>query len=111
VSGHLAARDTPPPRLRFTPRAGILAVIAMALLLYMAVPLRTYLAQRSRMAQLDRQTQILRGQNTQLQWQVSQLEDPAYLQKIARECLGMVGPGEISFIIVPKSGPAKLPAC
>jgi cell division protein FtsL len=96
--------------MRFTPRAAILTVIVTALLLYMVVPLRTYLAQRDRLAQLEHQTQILQQQNARLQTEVRELNDPAYLERIARECLGMVKPGEIGFIIVPKAGSAP-PGC
>ena len=39
------------PRMRLAPRAAILAVVVMVLLLYMMVPLRSYLEQRTRLAQ------------------------------------------------------------
>jgi cell division protein FtsL len=100
-------------RIRFTPRAGVLGVVLIALLLYLVVPLRTYMAQRDRLEQLERQSTVLQQQNTQLQQQVHRLQDPAYLERIARECLGMLKPGEIGFIVVPKSGSggSQLPGC
>jgi len=97
--------------MRLTPRAAILAVVVMVLLLYMMVPLRSYLEQRSRLAQLQRQSQVLQQQQADLLRQIAQLQDPNYLQRIARECLGLVRPGEIAFVIVPKSEPANLPGC
>jgi cell division protein FtsL len=99
------------PGLRFTPRAAILALVLTALLVSTAVPLRTYLQQRANVADLQRQTQILQQQNAQLQRQVQQLNDPGYIERIARECLGMVRRGEIAFVVVPRSGPAQPPAC
>jgi cell division protein FtsL len=99
------------PRLRFTPRAAILALVLTALLMSMAVPLRTYLQQRARVADLRHQTQLLQQENAQLQRQIQQLNDPAYVERIARECLGMVRPGEIGFIVVPRSGPPRPPVC
>ena len=60
-------------RLRFTPRALILALIITALLFYLVVPLRTYVAQRNRLSQLERQTQILEQQNQVLSQQVARL--------------------------------------
>ena len=99
------------PRMRLAPRAAILAVVVMVLLLYMMVPLRSYLEQRTRLAQLQRQSQVLQQQQADLLRQIAQLQDPNYLQRIARECLGLVRPGEIAFVIVPKSEPANLPGC
>jgi len=75
------------------------------------MPLRTYMAQRDRLAQLQRQSQVLVQQNEQLRRQIAQLQDPSYLERIARECLGMVKPGEIGFIIAPQSGRAQPPGC
>ena len=97
--------------IRFTPRAGVLVLVLIALLFYLVVPLRTYTAQRDRLAQLERQSQVLRQQNDALQRQVRQLQDPAYLERVARECLGMLKPGEVGFIIAPRSGPSGLPGC
>lgn len=99
------------PGLRFTPRAAILALVLTVLLVSMAVPLRTYLEQRARVADLQHQTQVLQQQNAQLQRDVQQLNDPAYIERVARECLGMVRRGEIAFVVVPRSGPARPPAC
>jgi cell division protein FtsB len=102
-----ATRD----RSRFTARGAILAIIVTALLLYLVVPLRTYMAQRDHLGQLERQTKVLEQQNGLLQLKIQQLHDPAYLERIARQCLGMVKPGEIVFIVVPKSGEAQPPDC
>jgi cell division protein FtsB len=96
-------------RIRLTPRAAILAAVVTALLVYLVVPVRGYLSQRDKLADLERQTQLLQQQNADLKAKIAQLEDPDYLQRIARECLGMVGPGEISFILVPAPG-GSLPA-
>ena len=87
-------------RGRITPRAALLALVVVALLLYAAVPFKAYLAQRSRLEQVQRQTQALEQRNAELRTRVRQLHDPAYVEKLAR-CEGMVRPGEISFVIVP----------
>jgi cell division protein FtsL len=99
------------PKSKFTPRAAILAVMLIAILLYMVVPLRQYIDQRSQLAQMERQTELLQRQNTQLQRQVQELHDPAFLERIARECLGMVRPGQIGFVVVPKDQQPPPPAC
>ena len=96
---------------RFTPRAVMLALVVTALLLYLAVPIRAYVAQRQRLDQLQRQTQFLEQQNGKLEQQVKQLHDPAYIERVARECLGMVKKGEIGFIVVPRNGPPQPVDC
>ena len=98
-------------RIRLTSRGAVLAVIVMALLLYVVVPLRTYIAQRNQLSDLQEQTALLEDQNRRLQRQVALLHDPVYLERLARECLGMVRPGEIGFVVVPKGGRAIPPSC
>jgi cell division protein FtsB len=98
-------------RIRFTPRAGILALILTAMFLYMAVPLRTYISQRNRLSQLEQQAQLLQRQNARLAQEVHQLNDPAFLERTARQCLGMVRAGEIAFVVVPGGGKAQPPRC
>jgi cell division protein FtsB len=38
------------------------------------------------------------------------MRDPAYVERFARECLGMIKPGEIPFVVVPKHGKAGAPS-
>jgi len=102
VRSRSAARD----RMRLTPRAAILLIVIAGLLFALVVPLRTYVAQRAQLAKLQRQEQVLQQQNAALQVQVQQLHDPAYLEQLARQCLGMVRPGEIGFTIAPKGSSA-----
>ena len=109
-AGTLTAEDAR-GRSRFTARGAVLAVFVTALLLYLVVPLRAYMAQRDRLGQLERQTRILEQQNGLLETKIKQLHDPAFLERLARECLGMVKPGEWSFVVVPKSGEARPPDC
>ncbi len=97
--------------MKLTPKAAILSVVLMVLLLYTMVPLRSYLEQRARLTQLQQQGKALLQQQAKLLGQIAQLQDPDYLQRIARECLGMVRPGEIAFIMVPKTEAAGLPGC
>ena len=42
---------------------------------------------------------------------IRQLHDPTYLERMARECLGMVKPDEIPFVVVPKHGKAGARRC
>ena len=97
--------------MRLTPKAAILSVVLMVLLLYMMVPLRSYLEQRARLTDLQQQATSLQQQQARLLNQIAELQDPDYLQRIARECLGMVRPGEIAFVVVPRTEAANLPGC
>jgi cell division protein FtsB len=90
------ALSRPGPKL--TARAAGL-LIALALLGMVAlVPARALLAQRSTMADLERQTTQLTQENAALRDQIAHLNDPAELERLARECLGMVDPGEIALV-------------
>ena len=98
-------------RVHIPPRAAVLAIVVTALLLYLVVPLRTYLEQRERLRDLERQTQQLDRRNRDLQAQIARLSDPDYIEKYARECLGMIRDGEIGFVVVPEQGTLPVPAC
>jgi cell division protein FtsB len=98
-------------RARLTPRGAILAVVVTALVLYLAIPLRAYVDQREAIATLERQTEAIEQRNADLRVRIQQLNDPVYLERLARECLGMVKRGEIAFIVVPENGRAQPPVC
>lgn len=97
--------------VRVTPRAGLLAIACMVVLTFAVSPLRAYLGQRDQLANLGGQMRTLDGQNADLRNQAARLQDPNYLQQLARECLGMVRPGEIAFVTVPQHGKPVPPPC
>ena len=41
----------------------------------------------------------LEAENADLRVEISRLHDPAELEELARACLGMVGPGEVAFVL------------
>jgi cell division protein FtsB len=88
-------RDRP----RLTGRAAGLLVVVATLALLSLVPARQFLAQRGRIADLERQADLLERQNGDLRMQLVRLKDPAELERLARECLGMVRPGEIALVV------------
>jgi cell division protein FtsB len=114
MSTRAATRATSVPerrRVRLSPR-GVLLLIAMALILLATVaPARNLIQQRAQLAQLKRQTAQLERQNQVLQARVDHLGDPAYLERLARQCLGMVKPGEVAFVTVPRHGAPVPPNC
>ena len=98
------SRPAPRPRLerdrpRLTGRAAAL-LVAVAILVVMAiVPIGRYLDQRSAIADIERRSADLESQNADLRAEISRLHDPAELEVRARSCLGMVGPGEVAFVL------------
>ena len=80
-----------------TGRAVILGVVICALALTLAVPLRTYLTQRTEADRLASEQQDLERQLDELQRQKEQIDDPAWIESQARERLGLVRPGETPY--------------
>jgi cell division protein FtsB len=93
-------------RRRITGRALALLVVVGALLFAATYPLRAYLNERSQIDVLQQQVSKLQQTNADLDERIAQLHDPQYLERLARECLGMIKPGEIPFVVVPKHGKA-----
>jgi cell division protein FtsB len=97
--------------VRVTARAGFLLLVVLLVLTLAVAPMRAYLSQRRQLADLQHQTELLQRADTELGARIAQLHDAAYLERLARECLGMVAPGETSFITVPKNGAPQPPDC
>ena len=89
----------------------LLLTVMTALLISFTYPLRTYLAERSRIEQLERRTEQLERANEELRRGIRRLHDPAYIERLARECLGMARPGEIAFVVVPAPPSKGLDSC
>jgi cell division protein FtsB len=84
---------------RLTGRAAGLLIAVTLLVLLALVPARQYLEQRGHIAELDRRAAELQLQNEELRGEIARLRDPAELERLARECLGMVAPGEIALVV------------
>jgi cell division protein FtsB len=93
--------------LRVTGRAILLAVVVLLLALAGVGVFRQYLAQRSEIDRMERRIDGLEAHRIHLQGRIERLQDPEYLERLARECLGMVRPGEISFVVPDEQGPAR----
>jgi len=96
-------------RPKLTARAALLAALVLSAGIASIVPVREYLEQRTQIAGLERRAAALRAANDELQAEMRKLHDPAYLERLARECLGMVLPGEIAFVTV--DGPGSPSIC
>jgi cell division protein FtsL len=91
-------------RPRPTARAAVLLIAVTVLGVLLTVPARQYLSERGRIDALKRQAERLQAANAALQLQITRLHDPAELEQLARECLGMVKEGEIAFVIGSRAG-------
>ena len=103
MSATTRSRSAPRPRLerdrpRLTGRAAALLVAVTILGAMAVVPIGRYLDQSAAIADIDRHAAELESQNAELRAEISRLHDPTELEKLARECLGMVGPGEVAFV-------------
>jgi cell division protein FtsB len=97
--------------VRFNARAIALLLIALAVAFLAIAPLRGYLDERGQLADLRQQAALLERQNQSLQDTIEDLSDATFLERMARECLGMVKPGETAFVIVPARGKPDPPDC
>ncbi|HET6963977.1 MAG TPA: septum formation initiator family protein [Acidimicrobiales bacterium] len=80
----------------------LLVVVALGGLLFLFIlPGRTWLQQRSAMAGAERRLHLLDQENAALARRAAQLQDPAYVQQIAREQYGLILPNEKAYGILP----------
>lgn len=100
-SGSSAPASSPGSRsAAFTARAAILAVVACAVLLSLAYPLREYVAQRGEIERLQAQQRATERRVAALARQQQQWNDPAYIKAQARERLHFVLPGETAYVVL-----------
>jgi cell division protein FtsL len=88
----------------------LIALVVTAILLraYGSTTLTAYRLRREA-ARLERQVQTLRRENAQLREEIRRLHTPAYIERLAREQLGLVKPGEIPVILL-RPTPSPKPA-
>jgi cell division protein FtsB len=91
-------------RLRVGGRALVLAAILILIGVASAGVVRQYLGQRAEIDRLEREIRSIEADRARLEAEIDRLQDPAYLERLARECLGMVKPGEIRFVVPDDSG-------
>ena len=91
-------------RPRLTGRAAIVVLLLAVLFVSYASSLRTYLAQRTHIDELE--TQIAADQHviSNLQREQRRWHDPAYVEAQARERFGWVMPGEVGFRVIGRNG-------
>ncbi|AUH70468.1 hypothetical protein CXX93_17080 [Gordonia sp. YC-JH1] len=74
--------------------------MAIFLMLTLAVPVRTYIAQRNEFNQLQESNAQLRRETQQYKDKLAQQSDPAYIEAQARQRLQYVPKGEKPIVII-----------
>lgn len=90
-----AARRSRPS---FTGRALILVLVAVTLIVALAVPVRTWFAQRAEIAQLRADVAATRERVDELRLEQERWADPAFVAAEAKRRLHFVLPGEVGYV-------------
>ncbi|GAA4688655.1 cell division protein DivIC [Streptomyces chumphonensis] len=88
-----------PRRSRLTGRAALLALVLCSLVVALAYPTRTYVSQRSDIAEERRKLSETEERVAELRELKARLQDPAYVERLAREHLHYVRAGETGYIV------------
>ncbi|CAL9468617.1 septum formation initiator family protein [Streptomyces albus] len=86
-----------PRKGRLTGRAALLALVLCSLVVALAYPTRQYVTQRSQIADQREQAERARAAVRQLSQEKARWQDPAYVERQAREHLHFVRPGETGY--------------
>lgn len=97
---HLSVVDDRPLWARLTGRAVVLILVAAALVMSLAFPIREYLAQRAAISTAEQQAAMLENRVGNLQDQVDRWQDDAFVEQQARERLHYVMPGETGLVLL-----------
>ena len=97
---HLQVVDDRPLWARLTGRAVVLILVAAALVMSLAFPVREYLAQRAAIAAAEQREAMLKSHVDSLEGQVDRWRDDAFVEEQARERLHYVYPGETGLVLL-----------
>jgi cell division protein FtsL len=83
----------------------VFSVAVVGVLFLLVFPAKTYLAQRRSLAAAGTKVKVLTTENRDLDQRVTALQQPAEIERLAREQYGMVKPGEEAYAILPTPAP------
>ena len=89
----------PRPPLGLTPRGAVLLLALFALAATAVYPLRQYVSQQDRIGRLEAKQQALVTENARLEAERKRLQDPAYVQQLAKRDYHVVAPGEEAWVV------------
>ncbi|GAA2949314.1 septum formation initiator family protein [Streptomyces enissocaesilis] len=87
-------------RSRLTGRAALLVLVLCSLIVALAYPMRQYVSQRGEIADQQRKMREAGRRVEELRDEKARLKDDAYIERLAREHLHLVRPGETGFTVV-----------
>ena len=91
--------EEPRPPLGLTPRGAVLLLVMFALAATAVYPLRQYVSQQDRIERLQAKQQALAAENARLEAERKRLQDPAYVQQLAKRDYHLVSPGEEAWVV------------
>ncbi|MBT2525876.1 septum formation initiator family protein [Streptomyces flavidovirens] len=86
-------------RSRLTGRAALLVLVLCSLIVALAYPMRQYVSQRGEIADQERKMREAGRRVEELRDEKARLKDDAYIERLAREHLHLVRPGETGFTV------------
>ena len=86
--------------IRLAVALSILLVVGLAVVLTNVVPVRQIVAQNEQVEAAEDQLAALRRENRLLEAEAEALQTPTEVERLARETLGYVDPGEVAYRIV-----------
>jgi cell division protein FtsB len=99
----LAMRRIRLPRLGAGPQI-VAVLLVLGLFGAMAIePTRQLMAQRERIAGMAQELGRVERSNRRLEARVRRLRDPDFIEQRAREQVGLVRPGEVTYVVMPPS--------
>jgi cell division protein FtsB len=87
------------PPLGLTPRGAVLLLVMFALAATAVYPLRQYVSQQHRIERLEAKQRALVAENARLEVERRRLQDPAYVQQLAKRDYHLVAPGEEAWVV------------
>jgi cell division protein FtsB len=87
------------PPLGLTPRGAVLLLVMFALAATAVYPLRQYVSQQHRIERLEAKQRALVAENARLEVERKRLQDPAYVQQLAKRDYHLVAPGEEAWVV------------
>jgi cell division protein FtsB len=99
----LAMRRIRLPRLGAGPQI-VAVLLVLGLFGAMAIePTRQLMAQRERIAGMAQELGRVERSNRRLEARIRRLRDPDFIEQRAREQVGLVRPGEVTYVVMPPS--------
>ena len=92
------------PKLGRAPQT-VVVILVLGLVGAMAIePTRQLLQQRDRISEMSRGLAEVQSGNAKLEEQIARLKNNDYIEQRAREQIGLVRPGETTYVVMPPSG-------